>query len=90
MITITNKTILDYLVRKIIKEKRATPKYIQIDECGLRIVWRNSKVTTRNIFSRVRIDSFSMRMLLVDFHGVEIAEIDYVITEIIGDETERF
>ena len=39
MITITNKTILDYLVRKIIKEKRATPKFIQINE-NLKIFWR--------------------------------------------------
>lgn len=83
MIVITNKTLLDYLVRKIIKEKRATPKYIQIDEYGLRIVWRNSKVTTRNIFSRTSIDSSSMLISLIDFHGNEIARITYAIEKII-------
>ena len=80
---ITNKTILDYLVKKIIKKKRATPKYIQIDECGLKIIWRNCKVTTRNIFSRTSIDSSSMIISLVDYHGDEIARITYVINKII-------
>lgn len=83
MITITNKTILDYLVRKIIKEKRATPKYIQIDNNGLRIIWRNSKVTTRNIFPRISVDSISMVLLLVDYHSDEIARITSVIGDII-------
>ena len=82
MITVTNKTILDHLVKTIIRKKRATPKYIQIDNNGLRIVWRNSKVTTRNIFSRTSIDSSSMIISLVDHHGDEIARITYVIKNI--------
>lgn len=82
MITITNKTILDYLVRKIIKEKRATPKYIQIDNDGLKIAWRNGKVTTKNIFSRTSIEDKSMYISLIDYHGNEIARITYVISKI--------
>ncbi len=82
MITVTNKEVLDYLVRKIIKEKRATPKYIQIDYDGLKIIWRNGKVTTRNIFSRVSIENKSMLVSLVDYHGYEIARITYVIKKI--------
>lgn len=85
MITVTNKTILDYLVRKIIKEKRATPKYIQIDNDGLKIAWRNGKVTTKNIFSSMFINSNEMVLSFyptVDFHGGEIARITYVIEKI--------
>jgi len=83
MITITNKTILDHLVKTIIRKKRATPKYIQIDNNGLRIVWRNSKVTTKNIFSRTFIEDKSMYISLIDYHGDEIARITYVIDKII-------
>lgn len=83
MITITNKTILNYLVRKIIKNERTTPKYIQIDNNGLKIVWRNGKVSTRNIFSRTFIDSRSMVISLVDYHGDTIARITYKIKDII-------
>lgn len=85
MITITNKAILDYLVRKIIRKKRTTPKYIQIDNNGLRIIWRNSKVTTKNIFSRTHIEDKSMYISLIDYHGNEIARITritYVISKI--------
>ena len=85
MITITNKIILDYLVRKIIKEKRATPNYIQIDNGDLRITWRNGKVTTKNIFSSMFIKNNEMVLSLyptVDFDGGEIARITYVIDKI--------
>ena len=85
MITITNKTILDYLVKEIIKEKRATPNYIQIDNGDLRITWRNGKVTTRNIFSSMYIKNNEMVLSLyptVDFNGGEIARITYVISKI--------
>lgn len=82
MITVTNKTILDHLVKTIIRKKRATPKYIQIDNNGLRIIWRNSKVTTRNIFSRTSIEDKSMYISLIDYHGNEIARITYVISKI--------
>lgn len=82
MITVTNKTILDHLVRTIIRKKRATPKYIQIDNNGLRIIWRNSKVTTKNIFSRTFIEDKSMYISLIDYHGDEIARITYVIDKI--------
>ena len=82
MITITNKTILDHLVKTIIKEKRATPKYIQIDEYGLKIVWRNSKVTNRSIWSRTSIEDKSMIVSFIDYHGSEIARITYVIKKI--------
>lgn len=81
MITITNKTILDYLVRKIIKEKRATPKFIQINE-NLKIFWRNGKITTKSIIARTSIDSSSMIISLVNYHGDEIARITYVIKNI--------
>lgn len=87
MITITNKEILDYLVRKIIKEKRATPKYIHIDE-NLKIFWCNGKITTKHIISRMSINSSSMILSLVDYHGGEIARIDYVIDKIIDNETQ--
>lgn len=81
MITITNKTILDCLVRTIIKEKRATPKFIQINE-NLKIFWRNGKITTKSIIARTSIDSSSMIISLVDYHGNEIARITYVIDKI--------
>ena len=81
MITITNKTILDYLVRKIIKEKRATPKFIQINE-NLKIFWRNGKITTKSIIARVSIENKSMYISLVNYHGDEIARITYVIKNI--------
>lgn len=79
MITVTNRTILDYLVRKIIKEKRATPKYIQIDNNSLKIIWHNGKVTTRNIFSRMSIDSRLIIISLADYRGDEIARITYTL-----------
>lgn len=82
MITVTNKTVLDYLVRKIINQKRATPVYIKIDNNGLKIVWRNGKVTTRNIFSRMSIENESMYISLVNYHGDEIARITYTIKNI--------
>lgn len=81
MITITNKTILDYLVKKVIKEKRATPKFIQINE-NLKIFWRNGKITTKSIIARVSIKNKSMYISLIDYHGNEIAGITYVIKDI--------
>lgn len=82
MITITNTTILDYLVSKIIKGKRDTPKYIQINN-GLKIVWKNNHITTKNVSVYTRISEKTIVVSLCDYHGDEIARITYIIDKII-------
>ena len=74
MITITNKEMLDYLVKQIIKRKRSTPKGIQFDN-NLKIVWKNGVVTNVNMSFNMFVSEDHIDISVNDYHGYTIAQI---------------